>query len=300
MSVGAATTALRNCRALRDISSQLGYRYFSTHDSRTFLSTSVTENFSIPLTLTDVHLRHEHLPFAYAFAATLDSSRLISSLQDVLRSYPILGATVDFSPGKVPTLECQTDDTVPLSFGTSNLTLEEWRREKRSGWMQHVNWKSGGGPPILSPFFDDLSSSKWEDGIYSTNNNAKKKQHIATIRITYFRNSGTAIGININHVSRIGRLYPPACGLCNAKNASFTLNTYHNARIFVLRHTDVGRCTHLFSNMSSVGKGNARVELSIGGVEFKGGGDAVRDDHAGCRGDYEPSQGRSRRGIEGR
>ncbi|KAL3793682.1 hypothetical protein HJC23_010254 [Cyclotella cryptica] len=188
------------------INSPLHQRRYLSSDfhkpSRIFLSTHVTEKFSVPLTLADVYLRDEQLPFAYAFRDTLDCESLISSWKEVLRRYPILGATADFSPGKVPTLECNVHDTVPMSFGESDLTLDQWLLQERSGQMQHVGWQSGGGAPTLSPLFDDLISAKWDavenEGLESTC--IDRKEHIATVRVTYFKGAGTAIGININHM----------------------------------------------------------------------------------------------------
>ena len=183
------------CRSYSDVS----------RPCRLFLSTSVTKSFSVPLTLADVYLRDEQLPFAYAFKETLDSNKLITSLKEVLRRYPILGATADFTAGTVPSLECKIDDTVSISFGDSDLTLDEWLAEKRSGKMQHVGWQSGGGPPKLSPLFDDLMSSKWD---ISTKERCSmmssscpiREKNIATVRVIYFKGSGTSVGINISHM----------------------------------------------------------------------------------------------------
>lgn len=181
-------------------------RHLSTerpNNSRIFLSTSVKKSFSVPLTLADVHLRDEQLPFAYAFRETLDADRLVTSLQEVLQRYPILGATTDFSEGKVPTLVCTEFDSVPFSIGQSDLTLDEWFEQKRTGHMQHMGWKSGGGAPTLSPLFDDLMSSKWVwEGINEEKDSMQKygEEHVATVRITYFKGGGTAIGINLSHM----------------------------------------------------------------------------------------------------
>ena len=132
--------------------------------SRIFLSTSVVETFRVPLTLADVHLRREQLPFLYVFRSTLDPDRLVSSLREVLGRYPILGATVvgvhprptpgggGFGGGGwlLPALECDAGDTVPVSFDDSDLTLDQWQglEEGRSGGrgtMQHEGWRAGGG-----------------------------------------------------------------------------------------------------------------------------------------------------------
>jgi hypothetical protein len=158
--------------------------------------------------LTDVFLRHEQLPFAYAFRANLDKDQLVISFQEVLERYPILGATVDFSPNKVPTLECQPGDTVPFAFGTSEQTLDEWLLQKKSGNLQHMDWRGGGGPPTLSPLFDDLISEKWEKHVEDVvileenqePNKIPTKSNLATVRVTYFREGGTVLGINISHL----------------------------------------------------------------------------------------------------
>jgi hypothetical protein len=175
------------------------------HD-RIFLPTSVKEPFSVPLTLADVYLRDEQLPFAYAFRETLNADKLVSSLSEVVRRYPIIGATADFSHGKIPTLVCGVTDTVPMSFGVSDLTLDEWLADVKSGAMQHVGWQSGGGAPTLSPFFDDLASDKWDwEGILLSDSEESRqimisKEYTATIRVTYFQGTGTAVGINLNHM----------------------------------------------------------------------------------------------------
>lgn len=174
-------------------------RLFSTNEdlpSRLYLSTSVTKSFSVPLTLADVYLRDEHLPFAYAFREILDRNKLISSLEEVLHRYPIVGASPDFSHGTVPTLECNFGDVVPVSFSQSEMTLDEWLLNKNSGQMQHVGWRSGGGAPTLSPLFDDLASIKGNEAEAQ----CSESDFMCAIRITYFKGSGTAIGININHM----------------------------------------------------------------------------------------------------
>jgi len=160
----------RRVRCSRSTSSSLSSSSTSRCDigarrrtSRIFLSTSVVETFRVPLTLADVHLRREQLPFLYVFRSTLDPDRLVSSLREVLGRYPILGATVvgvhprptpgggGFGGGGwlLPALECDAGDTVPVSFDDSDLTLDQWQglEEGRSGGgtMQHAGWRAGGG-----------------------------------------------------------------------------------------------------------------------------------------------------------
>ena len=207
--------------------------------SRIFLSTSVVETFRVPLTLADVHLRREQLPFLYVFRSTLDHDRLVSSLREVLGRYPILGATVVGLPssrqppggggfggggGLLPALECDAGDTVPVSFDDSDLTLDQWQglEEGRSGGrgtMQHEGWRAGGGAPTISPLFDDLSPARWDAGdgggwrdadddtIIGIPRSAEGggghdvvDDVVSTVRITYFRGHGTAVGINISHL----------------------------------------------------------------------------------------------------
>ena len=206
--------------------------------SRIFLSTSVVETFRVPLTLADVHLRREQLPFLYVFRSTLDPDRLVSSLREVLGRYPILGATVvgvhprptpgggGFGGGGwlLPALECDAGDTVPVSFDDSDMTLDQWQglEEGRSGGrgtMQHEGWRAGGGAPTISPLFDDLSPARWDAGdgggwrdadddtIIGIPRSAEgggghdvDDDVVSTVRITYFRGHGTAVGINISHL----------------------------------------------------------------------------------------------------
>lgn len=102
--------------------------------------------------------------------------------------------------GKTPTLDCNVCDTVPMSFGRSDSSLEKWLEEKWSGKMQHAGWKSGGGSPKLSPLFDDLMSNKWIDRIGNADSVEEKGHKVATFRITHFDGGGTAVGINISHL----------------------------------------------------------------------------------------------------
>ena len=194
----------------RNAEAYLQCRFSSTNTTvqpnrRLFLSTSCTKRVTVPLTLTDIHLRNEQLPFAYVFKETLDQHKLVSSLKEVLKRYPILGATPTFSPGNVPMLVCDINDNVPISFVESDSTIDQWLVDEKSWQMQHV-WQSDGGAPTLSPLFDDLISAKWiaipseGNGDSSTSLCADKKEHMATVRVTYFKDSGTAIAINLNHM----------------------------------------------------------------------------------------------------
>ena len=168
-----------------------------------FISTSVTEPFAVPLTLSDVQLKGEQLPFAYAFKETLDYQRLIDSFGEILRRYPILGSRTDFAAGKIPTLQCSKDDNVSMSFGESTNSLEDWIAMKRSGELQHDDWFGGGGAPLLSPLFDDLVSDRWVDRENMSKvdqTETSERDSLATVRITYFAGGGTAVCINISHL----------------------------------------------------------------------------------------------------
>ena len=170
---------------------------------RQYISTSVAEPFTVPLTLSDVYLKDEQLPFAYVFRETLDSQRLIDSFGEILRRYPILGSQKDFTAGKIPTLQCSKGDSVTMSFGGSKDTLEEWIESKKSGELQHDDWYEGGGAPVLSPLFDDLVSNRWADfdSMSMTEQaEANETEGLATARITYFAGGGTAVGVNISHL----------------------------------------------------------------------------------------------------
>ena len=170
---------------------------------RQYISTAVTEPFAVPLTLSDVYLKDEQLPFAYVFKETLDSQRLIDSFGEILRRYPILGSQKDFTAGKIPALQCSKGDCVTMSFGESKNTLEEWIETKKSGELQHDDWYEGGGAPILSPLFDDLASNRWADWDSMSMADqavANESEGLATVRITYFAGKGTSVGINISHL----------------------------------------------------------------------------------------------------
>jgi hypothetical protein len=77
----------------------------------------------------------------------------------------------------------------------------------------------GGGAPTISPLFDDLSPAKWDAGdgggwrdadddtIIGIPRSAEGggghdvvDDVVSTVRITYFRGHGTAVGINISHL----------------------------------------------------------------------------------------------------
>jgi Transferase family len=143
-------------------------------------------SFQVPLTVSDVHLRHEQLPFAYFFRETLDAELLKGSLRRVLQHFPVVG-------GKVPSQTFQAvhcdplRDTIPLAFGDVNATLDEWLSEARG----HVHIP-GQGHPVLLPLFDALFEQNDKAVLVHLDDLVK-------IRVTHFQCGGTAIGVNILH-----------------------------------------------------------------------------------------------------
>jgi len=155
-------------------------------EHRTSVSTSVDDFFSIPLTLVDVHLRDEQLPFAYFFNETLDAAKLESSLARVLQSYPVLGGRVNLNTGKI---ECHPSDFVSLSFTESGSTLQEWLSESPPQRLT-----PGRPAQVLSPLFDCLLHDTENEVDDSSPRNA-----LASIRVTHFAGGGTALGVNLSH-----------------------------------------------------------------------------------------------------
>jgi len=173
------------------------------HLKRKCLSTSVLKPFSVPLTLADVHLRNEQLPFAYFFRKKLSPDQLVDSLKEILKRYPLLGANANFN--SIPSVDCHPDDTVPISFSNSTLTLTEGMNEMKEGKQQHIH---GTGLLTLMPLFDDLSAQKWNDNNDDDDDNYLQKeeemtrfQYLSTIKVTYFAGGeGTSLGINLSHL----------------------------------------------------------------------------------------------------
>ena len=160
----------------------------------------------IPLSIVDMHLRHEQLPFCYFFEETLDEEALLASLQVVLRDFPQMGGSIcNISHTAI---QCQPDDTVHISLGRMNTSLEDWQSQSRGHFhqsscsaktsesMDNNNTKSG-GHPVLLPLFDSL----FEEDSNETNND---RQALVKIRVTYFQDEhgmakGTAIAVNTCH-----------------------------------------------------------------------------------------------------
>ena len=162
---------------------------------------------NIRLTLTDVHLKDEQLPFCYFFEETLDEDQLKASLEQVLLHFPLLGGSISKDGLSI---ECrQRIDFVPLSFGTINRTLQGWLyKTKKNGntnkpKSRDHTYRTAKHPTLL-PLFDSLFGEQREDGSKkynddsTTNNN--NQNNLASIRVTYFQGGGTAIGVNMSHI----------------------------------------------------------------------------------------------------
>jgi hypothetical protein len=161
--------------------------------------------YSIPLTVSDVHLRHEQLPFAYFFRETLDEAKLESSLRNVLQHFPILGGRLACNRLAI---QCDPDDSVPYTVGDIDISLDDWLRKRN----QNHSHKSASGYPTLLPLFDALFQNNHhaeegnddddddDDGSKRRHHSKYKYENLLKIRVTYFKGGGTAIGVNMNHV----------------------------------------------------------------------------------------------------
>ena len=85
-------------------------------------------------------------------------------------------------------IDCSPSDTVPLSFGDIDVTLNEWLSESRNH-----SYVAGEGHPVLLPLFDPLFECSGESSIEFPYDNLLK------IRVTYFACGGTALGVNFLH-----------------------------------------------------------------------------------------------------
>jgi hypothetical protein len=146
--------------------------------------TNVDSPFKIPMTLIDVHLRDEQLPFAYFFHETLCRAKLKSSLARVLQNYPVLGGTTNLRDGVI---ECHPDDSVSLSFSKCELSLQQWLAESPPQYLHR------GRQGLSNSLFDCLQNS--EDTVSKDGS----KRVLASIRVTHFAGGGTALGVNLSH-----------------------------------------------------------------------------------------------------
>eukprot|EP00980_Cylindrotheca_fusiformis_P030416 scaffold24793_cov108-Cylindrotheca_fusiformis.AAC.2 len=84
----------------------------------------------VSLTVFDVHLRHEQLPFACFFRETLDTASLKDSLWRVLERFPVSGNRI--RSHSFQEIECnKLADSVPLAFGDIDATLDQWLSESK-------------------------------------------------------------------------------------------------------------------------------------------------------------------------
>jgi hypothetical protein len=182
--------------------SLLHHRYDDTAAVNTraslLIPTMSDTRYSIPLTVSDVHLRHEQLPFAYFFRETLDEATLESSLRSVLRHFPVLGGRLACSR---LVIQCDPDDSVPFAVGDIDISLDDWLIRKRN---QNHSHKSASGYPTLLPIFDALFQNNHygnvDDESLEKQQHSYKYENLIKIRVTYFKGGGTAIGVNMNHV----------------------------------------------------------------------------------------------------
>jgi hypothetical protein len=182
-----------------------------TTSARRQIPTHATNHF-VRLTLADVHLRREQLPFCYFFEERLDPDLLEASLQSVLKHFPILGGTA--SRDGYLSIQCRDTDHVPLSFGTINMSLADWLKEEEVGnedvqhHQQHHQrdhvYRTGEHPTLL-PLFDSIflnnNNNNYDDhDDDDTTRNSINTDLLAAVRVTYFECGGTAIGVNTSHI----------------------------------------------------------------------------------------------------
>lgn len=146
----------------------------------------------VPLTLIDVQLRDEQLPFAFFFDETLDFDKLASSLEQVLKNYPVMSGRIDFEGKDASSpvaIQCGPEDAVSLSYGFSEKPLSFWTTRGHS-------YIGGGGHPILLPIFDPLFQSGKKS---ASNDGVDSYSRLATFRVIHFAGGGTAITATFNH-----------------------------------------------------------------------------------------------------
>lgn len=146
---------------------------------------SPTKAFAVPLTVADLHLRHEQLPFAYFFKQTLDAQALQESLTTVLRQEFAVAAG-RLSPC-YRAIDCTPDDSVPLTICDMDCSLEEWKAAKENQGHSHQSGR--GEHPQLLPLFDSLFDQQ----------NVDKNNNLLSVRITYFACGATCLGVNFSH-----------------------------------------------------------------------------------------------------
>jgi hypothetical protein len=150
------------------------------------------EHHRVPLTLVDVQLRFEQLPLAFFFHEQLPFFKLASSLERVLRHYPVMSGRIDFEGKDASSpvaIQCGPEDAVSLSYGFSEKPLSFWTSRGHS-------YSGGGGHPILLPIFDPLFQSGKQS---AANGGVDSYSRLATFRVIHFAGGGTAITATFNH-----------------------------------------------------------------------------------------------------
>ncbi|KAI2491182.1 hypothetical protein MHU86_23377 [Fragilaria crotonensis] len=139
------------------------------------VSTGVEHNFGVPLTIADVHLRHEQLPFAYFFPIPLCEDQLLASLSATLPQFAVLGGAI--LDDRCLSIQCRTTDFIPCTFSTSDQSKEYWL-------MQRNILRRRQSPELL-PLFSPLSAFE---------------ENLATINITTLDDGCTVIGMTVSHM----------------------------------------------------------------------------------------------------
>ena len=149
--------------------------------NRCLVSTQIKKECLVPLSIADIHLRHEQLPFAYFFSEVLSNEELKASFTEVVQHFSTSGGEVVNHQN----IRCSPDDTVPLAFAEMNITMEEWLSCRRD----HHQSDNGQHPtllPLFRPLFPPDSDSV---------------DNLLTVQVTHFaKSSGTVIGVNANHL----------------------------------------------------------------------------------------------------
>jgi len=143
------------------------------------VGTALSQRVALPVA--DVHLRHESLPFAFFFAepSRLCEEALTASLQRVLQQhFAVAGGRI---ADCYTAIQCEPDDTVPLSFAQVDCTLQEWQ-EQASPARQHEHLQ--GQHPVLLPLFDSLFG---------------EVHQLLSVKVTYFTCGATCLGVTTNH-----------------------------------------------------------------------------------------------------
>lgn len=160
---------------------------------QSYVSTQTKKDFSVPLTISDVHLRHEQLPFAYFFNKVFSIEELEASLYETLQHFSPAGGTV---VSNYQTIMCTTNDTVPLTFAEfeKEMTIEKWLTNANSS-RDHYHSSENGKHPMLNQLFQP---------IFENDDMTPIDDNLMTIQVTHFANdSGTSIGINTRLVIQI-------------------------------------------------------------------------------------------------